>query len=143
MNQLSPSWCSIPGGLFWNTAPLQLLGTRNAVASHSFSLVPTPGCLYTGATPEVASDGAAGRWGAAPQCRAPGRCIPAGNRVDQPAELPASRQLGLKRAQAPREEPAELSWLTHTHNKSSSSSQGMLKVRKEFKTGKNKLEIEG
>lgn len=37
------------------------------MASHSFSLVPTPGCLYTEATPEVAPNGIAGRWEAAPQ----------------------------------------------------------------------------
>lgn len=46
----------------------------------------------------------------------PHRCIPPGNRVNQPTvpALPASRQPGLKRAQAPREEHTELSWLTHT-----------------------------
>lgn len=57
--------------------------------------------------------------------------------------LQASRQPREKCAQDPREEPTELSWLTHTHNSSSSSSQGMLKVRKEFKTGMNKLEMGG
>lgn len=62
------------------------------------------------------------------------------------AAPPASRQWGLGRAQAPGEEPAEVTGALladNVHDESSSGSQGMLKVRKEFKTGKKKLEVSG
>lgn len=76
--------------------------------------------------------------------RVSSRCIPPGDRVNQPTvpTLPASRQPGPKRAQAPRAEPTELSWLTHTQQQQQQQ-PGHAEGEKEFKTGKNKLEIGG
>lgn len=121
------------------------------MASQSFSLVLTPGCLYTalttGATPEVASKELGGMRGAAPRPRASSRCISPGAGCISPvshAAPPASRQGGLGCAQAPGEEPAEVTGALladNVHDESSSGSQGMLKVRKEFKMGKKKLEV--
>lgn len=117
-----------------NTAPLQLLGTRNAVASHSFSLVSTPGCFYTGTTPEVAPNGDAGRQEAAPQMH---------SSREQGESAHSARAAGQQAAGietcSGSQGRAHGALLADTHtNNNSSSSQGMLKVRKEFKMGKKK-----